>query len=115
MKNIIVTLSMILLASCTKYDQKYIVHNTSKPQTIILKNREGINVTSISIKGYGHIDGNAQIILMLNGKPYKSENISGNIKFKWSSDWYSNDATIIYTPQNVTTGNLIIEYNFNLL
>ena len=112
MKNILITFLILLLASCAKYDQKYIVKNASESQTIVLKNNNKANVNSIHISGSGYLKGKAQIVLMLNEKPYKTEKITGNVNFKWSGDWYSEEATIIYTATNVTEGNLVIEYNF---
>ena len=65
-----------------------------------------INVT-------GNIDGSAEIYLMLNGKPYKTEKISGNVNFKWDGDWYSNNALIIYKATDVNKGKLSIGYAFS--
>ena len=112
MKSIIKALLIILLTSCAQYDQDLNISNVTESQTLILKNKNEGNVHSINIRGTGYINGNAQIILILNEKPYKTENISGNVNFKWDGDWYSNNATIIYTATNVTEGNLSIEYNF---
>lgn len=115
MKNIIITFLIILLASCAKYDQKLIIKNASESQTIILKNNNKGNVHSIHISGSGYIKGNAQIILILNEKPYRTENITGNVSFKWGGDWYRNNARIIYKATNVSEGNLLIKYNFEVL
>ena len=115
MKSIIITFLILLLASCAKYDQKITIKNASVSQTVILKNNKKGNVHSIHISGSGYIKGNAQIILMLNEKPYKTENLTGNVSFKWGGDWYSENATIIYTTTNNTEGNLVIEYYFETI
>jgi len=65
------------------------------------------------IRGSGRLDGEAEIVLMLNGKPYKTEKMKGNIKFTWGGDWYADSITLIYRPLNVESGILILEYWFN--
>ena len=115
MKRLLITLAFIFLASCSVYDQNISIKNAEESQTIILNNHNKKNVFSISIKVTGHIEGNATIQLMLNNKPYKTENINGSINFKWGGDWYSNDAIIIYKTTDVKKGNLSVEYSFDTL
>ena len=114
MKRLVVFL-VIFLSSCTQYDQEIIITNITESQELILKANKNGNAHSIHIHGAGHIKGNAEIILMLNGNPYKTESLSGNVNFKWAGDWYSNNATVIYKAENVTEGNLLLEYNFEVL
>lgn len=116
MKNITLTILILLLTACAKYDQKIIIQNVLESQTIILKNKNKTdNVHAINISVTGHIKGDGQLILMLNEKPYKTEKIAGNVSLKWSGDWYSDKATIIYKAINVTEGNIVIEYNFETI
>ena len=115
MKTIILTLFVIFLASCSKYDQNVIIDNVSESQAIKLTNNKKGNVHSINIRFSGHIQGNAQVQLMLNGNPYKTENIKGKVHLKWGGDWYSDNAIIKYTATNVTNGKILIEYKFETI
>ena len=107
--------TLLILASCTAYDQKISIKETGKRQEIILKNNSNKNVYALNIKVNGHIDGEASIYLLLNEKPYKIKHISGDVDATWGGDWYGNKAIIVYKPQNVTNGNLQIYYGFKTL
>ena len=73
------------------------------------------HVVSIQIRGIGAVDGAAQIELMLNGSPYRTEKLAGPISFTWGGDWYSPTAEIRYRPINVKGGRLAIQYRFETL
>ena len=112
MKRTFTTLIFTVLASCSSYDQSITVNNTDKPQEIILKNSNNVIPYALNIKITGYIDGTASMHLMLNEKPYKIKAVGNNVDITWGGDWYSNEAVIIYTPDNVTKGNLLINYGF---
>lgn len=40
----------------------------------------------ISIKVTGHIEGEAKIILMSGGKPYRTESLTGKVKVRWDGE-----------------------------
>jgi len=104
----------IMTVACTRYDQVTKINNIFDAQTIVLRNVSGKGpVHSISIKVGGHIDGEATIYLMLDGKPYKTEKIENNISIAWGGDWYSDTAEIRYEPNRVKEGELIIKYRFH--
>ena len=90
------------------------VADVTKADTIVLSKKpaQGL-IHSLSVIGSGEIDGKGEIILTLNGKPYKTESLSGPVKFRWGGDWYSDDAEIRYTPTSVTGGDLKLRYGFN--
>jgi len=115
MKIAYLIVTLLILASCTEYDQKASINETEKQQEIILKNNSNKNVYALNVKVNGHIDGEASIYLLLNEKPYKIKHISGDVDATWGGDWFSNKAIIIYKPQNVTNGNLQIYYGFKTL
>jgi len=90
------------------------VKDVTKSETITLKKDQGQGaIYSITVKGEGKIDGNAEIALILNGGPYKTERLSGPVDFRWGGDWYSDRAEIIYTPISTTGGSLWLSYKFN--
>ena len=115
------TLTFILLiiqlalinTSCVKYDQRLEITDLKKSQVLILQKKPNQkNVYSTSIHCYGKLEGEAQLALMLNGAPYKTEYMKGKVNFTWGGDWYSDSMELRYQPSNITSGQLIIDYTF---
>jgi hypothetical protein len=103
-----------LLAGCSIGTRSYEVTDVTKAEVITMKKKpEQDPVYSLSVVGYGRIDGNAEISLILNGSPYKTEKLSGRIYFRWGGDWYADQAEIRYTPGTVAGGSLNLKYKFN--
>jgi len=115
MKFIFFLFITLTLTSCVKYNQKHIVNDLSKSQKIILQSNKSANVYSLTLNVTGNIKGYAEITLMLDGEPYKSEKIKDKVNFNWAGDWYSDKATIIYTTKNATDGKLVFKYKFNTI
>jgi hypothetical protein len=113
MKRIFILTLLTLLSGCDGNRQEYHISTPAKPETIILKkvSSQG-NIHSIEIVGSGYLDGTAEIVLILNEKPYITEKLSGKIDFNWNSDWYSDSATIEYKPSSVKNGKLQLQYKF---
>lgn len=109
-------LLLLFVAACAGYDQSISVADVRKAETVILEStgKPG-KVHAIGIRGSGEIEGEATVMLMLDGKPYKTETLNGPVRFKWGGDWYSNSAEIRYEPGNVSSGKLVIEYRFSTL
>ncbi len=111
--NHIALVLVILLCGCSRLPQKTTFTAISEPATIALKARPGQKlIHAIHIRCSGTIDGQAQISLILNGKPYKTEDISGKVSFTWGGDWYSDSAEIQYKPEKVGSGVLNFRYSF---
>ncbi len=108
-------LVFILLYGCTQQELTFIeITDVSKPDTIVLfKDKSQRNIHSISIEISGDIDGKAEMIQLMGGAPYNTQNVDKSFKFRWGGDWYSDSAIIIYTPSRVTKGKLKIAYRFN--
>ena len=115
MKKLIYIFLFLIITSCTQYDAEVNITDVTKPQTIILKNNKKGNVYAFEVHVSGFIQGDAEITLMLNKKPYKTKKISNEVSFKFSGDWYTNETTIIYKSSNVSGGNLQIEYYFETM
>lgn len=114
MKKLIKCFALVLLvAGCGIGDRTYNLADVTKPEVIILKkNAEQGAIYSYSIICSGEINGNAEIALLLNGGPYKTEKLSGKVDIHWSGDWYADQAEIRYTSSSVTGGNLKLKYVF---
>ncbi len=67
----------------------------------------------MGIHCYGKLDGEAKLILMLNGAPYKTASMKGKVDFTWGGDWYADTMELTYQPSNVMSGQLVIDYTFS--
>jgi len=105
----------LLMEACSDYDSSTSISDVRREQLVVLKSGDPKPVHSINIQGKGHIEGEATISLMLNGKPYKTEKLNGATSFKWAGDWYSDTAEIQYRPTHVSSGELVLEYRFYTL
>ena len=113
MKRICVLALIAILVGCSGNNQAYNIADVTKSETITLKkiSSQG-NINSMTVVGKGHLDGTAEIVLIVNGKPYKTGSLSGDVDFRWGSDWYSDSAQIEYKPSSVKSGNLSLQYKF---
>ncbi len=108
--------TMILGVSCSKYDHELRIQEVNKTQPItIRKNKNTGFVHSISIQGSGTLVGRAKISLMEGDILRNKEDLSSDINFNWSGDWYSDTAEIIYEPSGVLSGELVLKYSFGTL
>lgn len=113
LKKILSMILLIVMAGCGVPDESYCVDDVTKPRAIAInKDPSQGNIHSISVIAKGHLDGSAEIILILNGKPYKTEHLSGDVDFQWGGDWYSDAAQIEYKPLSVKNGYLSLHYRF---
>ena len=113
MKKSLLLAVLVIFVGCKNDKQTYIVADVTNKTTITLHKNNGQGyIHRITIVAKGHLDGSAQINLILNGKPYKTENLSGKIDFEWGGDWYSDSAKIQYKPSSVNSGNLSLKYTF---
>jgi hypothetical protein len=103
-----------ILAGCGIGYRHHDVADVKKTETILLAKRPSQGpIASLTVEGSGRIDGAAEIVLILNGGPYKTESLSGPVKFQWGGDWYADDAEIRYSPTSATGGTLRLRYRFN--
>lgn len=114
LKVLICVLLTALVSGCGTGTRTFDVPDVTKSETIILKKNPGqAAIYSLTVKGEGRIDGNAEIVLILNAEPYKTERLSGPVDFRWGGDWYSDQAEIRYRPMSTTAGSLRLKYQFN--
>jgi hypothetical protein len=115
MKKLIICFAIVVLVIVFRIvDRTHNLADVTKPETIILKKKaEQGAIYSNSIIISGEINGNAEISLILNGAPYKTEKLSGKVEIHWGGDWYADEVEIRYTPTLVTGGSLKLRYDFN--
>jgi hypothetical protein len=113
MRKYLTFILVLFLISCIGCKQKYNIADVTKPEAITIKkdNSQG-NIHRLQVVGKGYIEGTANIVLIENGKPYKSESLSGEVNFVWDGDWYYVSAQIEYDPNLVKSGTLDLEYKF---
>ena len=102
------------LSGCHHGDRFYTISDPTKSETIILtKLPEQGSIYGWALEGSGAIEGEAEISLMLDSKPYRTEQLSGTIDFQWKGDWYADEAEILYTPNSVIGGSVQLKYRFH--
>ncbi len=96
------------------YNQESIIYNVKRKQTINLEKFPSStnNVVSLKINISGNIKGIAKISLLENNQTFKSKIIKDNFSININSEWYSNNATLLYKPINVKYGEIKIKYSF---
>lgn len=111
----LVLCTLLVLSGCQrKLGQVALVANTTQPEVIILRKLPSQDIIDgIRIRIYGKIDGNAVIQLLSNKEPYKEAQLHGPFDVEWGSDWYSDEAQLIYTPHSRPAGQIKIEYEFH--
>ena len=105
---------LFLLSSCsTQQTQLYQISDLAETQQLLLRKKTFSRSTyGLLIMGKGKIDGRARIALLLDGNVYKTEMISGRVRFQWQEKWRDSHAIIRYQPLNVTEGNLRFSVTF---
>jgi len=102
-----------VLAGCGTVSRTQEVSDVTKAETIILKKKPGQgHVHYLTITGAGALQGTAEINLIENVKPYRTERLSGSVNFQWNGVWYADSAEIRYSPSSVTGGNVRLGYQF---
>lgn len=111
--SLLATLLAALLSGCIPGQRAQSVADVTKTETITLKKNTGQgHIHFLTITLSGEIQGAAEISLIENGKPYRTEKLSGPVRFEWGNDWYADTAEVFYEPKLVTGGNLLLEYRF---
>jgi hypothetical protein len=111
----IILLSFLFIFSgCrTQKTQLHQLSDLRENQQLLLRNKTLSKSTyGLLILGKGEIDGRARIALLLDGRVYKTEIISGKVQFQWREKWRNPHAIIRYQPLNVTEGNLRFSVTF---
>jgi len=107
-------LFIALMIGCVSKNRLINISDITKNSEIVLNHTDTTkHIFSIHIAIKGEIDGNALIILK-DGVNYKKEYRieKGKIDFNIDTDWYNTKCIVNYEPQDVTKGELSIEYKF---
>ncbi len=113
MNRALIILMIAFICGCAPARQAQVISDAARPCVLMLEKRAGQgNVYSVSIRLEGHLEGVAEISLNSNGKPYRNERLSGNVKFSLDGDWYTDSAELKYRPISVKRGFLRVTYDF---
>ena len=114
---VLVSFLLVFLISCSENYQMTTISydNLTKSQIFTLTSKCGDKVVGIKIEAYGNSTGSSVIHLVLNDDEYKSETLDGEFEFKWSGDWYSDEAIIRYVADSGSTTNLTLSYRMECL
>lgn len=107
---------VVLLTGCTEYDGKVSLDNLTQLTRVTLRApNPNSAIVGITIAARGRINGMGRVFLILNGKPYQSEELEGRIHFRWGGDWYSPAAVVQYEPLDASGGQIDLRYDFREL
>ena len=99
---------LLALTGCGVGQRTHEIADVTEPEAIQLGKREGQgHVYMLTVIGEGYIEGTAEISLS-----HRKEALSGEAWFEWFTDWYTDSATIHYTPLDVEGGHLTLRYRF---
>ena len=106
-------LSIVLTACHDTPNQRITLERVLTPQIIPLHKPPSPKATTgLTIHVTGDLDGTATLSLMLNAKAYKNRRLQKDFTFTWRSEWYDDNATLIYRPLKVHKGRIDITYRF---
>jgi hypothetical protein len=110
---IVILGASLVLAGCSAADRETTVKDVTQAETILLRkeSKQGA-IYAISIAGFGSINGDAEVQLILHGAVYKKKEIRGEFRFDFAGDWYADEAELRYIPTKVSSGNLTVKYAF---
>jgi hypothetical protein len=66
----------------------------------------------LEIRGEATLDGEADLLLLAGDTVVRSQRISGTADLSLGSDWYTDDARLVYRPLSATSGQLSLRYRF---
>ncbi|HWA28873.1 MAG TPA: hypothetical protein VG734_24695 [Lacunisphaera sp.] len=104
--------AVLALVGCGFFAREVRIKDVTKDETLVLKRPGAGRTTAISITGRGSITGKAEVQLILNGKVYRRQEISSDIRFDWGGDWYAEEAEVRYLAGTATGGTLTLRYKF---
>ena len=76
---------------------------------------DSTSVTRIRVKVSGQLDGEATVSISVPksaGSDYL-QTLRGVFNKEFANDWYSFETDLLYEPRGVTTGTVMIEYQYN--
>lgn len=113
MQQTLVLILLMLCVGCGNGRQTHKIADVKKAESITLNKASSQgDVHFLTVVGEGTIDGSAELIMFENGKPYKTEALSGKVDFTWQGDCYTDSVKVEYKPTSVTKGNLNLLYQF---
>ncbi|TVQ55429.1 MAG: hypothetical protein EA377_03485 [Phycisphaerales bacterium] len=90
------------------------VSDVRQPETIVLEQETGDDsVRWLTVRGSGVLNGEATISWVVDGQPYRVEQLNDEIDFEWGRDWHSRTAEIRYEPGEVRSGTVSLHYKFH--
>jgi len=110
MRYIFAILLAALLSGCS-HRRTARLSDVTKPESITLKasaSQKPAKIFRIELHFRGQIDGDATI----GGKNVLTQHLAGTFDLKTGGDWYSDTCQLEYSPTNVHSGNVDIEYEF---
>lgn len=109
MRYIVYLILFISLISCGFVDNRYDL-DLSSEKTFTLTSKNNELPSGFRFHANGNYSGEGTLVLLLEGKPYKTKIIKGDVDFTWSGDWYYPKMRFIYKVKKKGIGKLKIRY-----
>jgi hypothetical protein len=85
---------------------------TKASELVLYPRKHQKQVYAIDVHVYGQIEGEAELVWLEGGKPYRVFKLSGAVKARFGGDWYGDEIHLVYRPVHVTGGSLKLRYSF---
>lgn len=109
----IALLALTMLFACAPGWRTWSSAVASSEMTIaIAKLASQGGIHRLEIDGEAQLDGEAELLLLAGETVVRSLRISGNAEISLATDWYADDARIVYRPTSATSGHLVLRYRF---
>ncbi len=103
----------LILSSCGPDLREIQVPDVTMRRGIVLKkSREQGPIHGLDVQVHGFLVGDATLVVELDGEPYHTIDLSGELSLSWHGDWYADDVRLVYDPRSVTSGKLVVSYRF---
>jgi hypothetical protein len=97
-----------ILSACSRPAEVIQIADVTQP-TILNLNSTSKNVSGISLRLRGQIDGSA----VLSASNWETQRLSGKVDYQGYHDRFHAECDLQYQPMKVTSGALTVEYKFH--
>jgi hypothetical protein len=106
---IAILLATAALCGCGR-KQSTRVADVTQPATLSLSpaRSQGDSVHGLALRIHGRIDGAA----MISASVLPTQHVAGAFEIQYSGDYYETHCAIQYSPENVRSGNVTVDYEF---
>ena len=98
----------LAVTGCDRHGGVVPIADSTKAKSVVLRSTR-TDVSGISLRVRGHIDGEAT----LSAANWDKQVLKGTVDWQVYHDWFNGTCTLRYLPKDVKSGALTIEYEFH--